>query len=424
MNTMSNAVIECETTKSNNPVTKPSQFIDGTEYSIYNYFRQNTAFTIACISALVAVTTFVFKYATVLYNSAYLHFWDVDVVYAKQEDVGIFYTTFAVFVYYFFMTCSQVLMGNTFSVYEHYNKVFLVWKELCRTLRKRIKQYRQLRRRHAKRLKRTKSNTQSAKQLEKKISAVDAKIAAAKSRVDDKKAMRLFRARLIINIAASSVISILLCLLGAFVLTFSYGRAARSIMIWVLAVLPVIIAFGLHLLTNRRKVKSEKFMENEWQKYKREVEDEKMPLFPMEGLLHKGLKYHLSNAKLGAFAFQYVATIFLCVLILASSGKTCAEQKKEFPIWTDGVSTYAVIYNNGEQVVLEGITINGEYATINTSIQRVIVTDDISFVIQSFEEVRVDSNGGENNESEGNEPDNNEPGGSISGTARQPKTSD
>ena len=71
--------------------------IDDPKYSIYNYFRTNTGFAIAVISGLVAASSFVFRYASTLYHYTYLRFWNIDIVYARQEDTGVFYIALGVF---------------------------------------------------------------------------------------------------------------------------------------------------------------------------------------------------------------------------------------------------------------------------------------------------------------------------------------
>ena len=40
--------------------------------SIYHYFREHTAFLVTCVSAMVAITSFILNYAISRYNLAYL----------------------------------------------------------------------------------------------------------------------------------------------------------------------------------------------------------------------------------------------------------------------------------------------------------------------------------------------------------------
>ena len=49
--------------------------VANTEESIYHYFREHTAFLVTCVSAMVAITSFVLNYAISRYNLAYLQYW-------------------------------------------------------------------------------------------------------------------------------------------------------------------------------------------------------------------------------------------------------------------------------------------------------------------------------------------------------------
>lgn len=366
------------------PTAKP---LDGPEYSIYNYFRKNTGFTIAFISALVAVATFSLNYATILHNHAYLRFWNVDIVYAKSQDIGVFYTAFGVFVYYFLLMLSQVMLGMTISVYAYYNKEILVQRALCRQLKRDRKICLRIRKKYYRLLKKAKDNTSFKEELEGGINEANEIVVSIDEILNDDEDTHSYKARLTVNIIGTCLISIGLCLFGALALTVSYENKTKIFMVCLLSLFPTIFSLALHTISNWKKVKLDKFIDNDLQNTGDAETAKSIPLFPVEGLLHGGLKYHATNNKLLALVVQYIVTIVVCVSLLASTGKNSAEQKKDFPIWRDGSTTYAVIYNNGTQIILEPIIIDGDCATIDTNTQRILTSDDITYETQSFENI-------------------------------------
>lgn len=374
--------------------------IDSADYSIYNYMRSNTGFAIATVSGVVAVTSFIFKYTSVLYNHAYLRFWNIDTAYARQEDVGVVYTALGVFIYYCLMMFAQYLVSNTVRVYKHHNKVFLVWKNLCKKLKKKRRTYRKLRRRQMKRLQKMPVNTPEYRQLSEQNAEIDEKVKKMDARISDKKTMRIYKARLTIHVALAFLGAVFLCFIGSLALSLNYDAEARWIAVVVLSLLPTFLSITLYSLKRWRKAEMDRFVDEELPKYKQEIKEDRLPLFPAETLFQNGIKYFLTNKTIAMLIIQYVITIAACVFVVVSSGNRTANKITEFPLWTDGVSTYAVIYNNGEHIIMEGITLESENATIDTSVQRIVGADDISYEIRSFEKVYIVHHGGEDDAAE------------------------
>ncbi len=362
--------------------------IDGPEYSIYNYFRINTGFAIAVISGVVAVSSFVFRYASTLYTYAYLRFWDIDTAYARQEDAGVFYIALAVFFYYCLVMLSQYLLGNTVTVYIHHNRFYLAIKELQKKLKKKSKANLKIRRRLSKLLKKETLDKRRTRLID-RISKVDARITELSTLRTDLKIKYAHRIWLNIMAVISAVISFLLCMAGAWFLSVNYEDGAKAGMFWVLVVVPALLSLLMIAFQKRPKINDDQDIKIVLDQYQQEVNEGQTMLFPVEAWAKKGIKYFLTNKMIGKMVVQYLITVVACIMVLVNSGSNHAEQLREFKVWTDGSSIYAIIYDNGTQVIMEPINIKGDSAVIDTSSQRIIKSDDLSYEIYTFDAIEV-----------------------------------
>lgn len=93
----------------------------------------------------------------------------------------------------------------------------------------------------------------------------------------------------------------------------------------------------------------------------------------------------ISLGVISAFFF----TMVLCVFFSLSSREN-AEKQKDFFIVEDGETYYAVIYNNGEQLVLEKVEINKENTLIiHKNDQKVIYVADVKMEKKHFDIVQL-----------------------------------
>ena len=82
-----------------NDTTQPDKIYGESQYSIYNYLKEHTAFLVACVSAFVAVISFALNYAASQYTGAYLQYWMVDTVYAKENKTELIYVILFTLLY-------------------------------------------------------------------------------------------------------------------------------------------------------------------------------------------------------------------------------------------------------------------------------------------------------------------------------------
>lgn len=370
--------------------------IDGPEYSVYNFLRANTAFTIAVISGVVAVSSFVFRYASTLYNYEYLRFWDIDIAYAKQEDTGVFYIALGVFIYYGLLMLSQYSLGSTVSVYEYHNKHYLAIKECKKQLKKKSKDNKRIRKRLCKRLKKE-TLDKRRKRLRDRISKADERNVIISMSREKLRIMQKRKTRVIVNATISAGMAFLLSMLGAWILSFNYEDSARTGIFWALVITPICVNLLMFFIRKPSKIDDNQEINKVLNQYQKEVNEGQIMLFFVEAWAQKGIKYFLTNKTIGMLVVHYIVTTFVCIMLLANLGGNRAEQLHEFKVWTDSSSTYAILYDNGAQVVMEPINIKGDSAIIDASSQRIIKSDDLSYqiyIFDSIEVIRSDSNKG------------------------------
>lgn len=365
--------------------------INGHEYSIYNFFRANTGFAIAVVSGIVTVSLFIFRYASTLYNYAYLRFWGIDIAYARQEDSGIFYMALGVFLYYCLLMISQFLLGNTTTVYSHRNRVYLAVKVFQKKLTTKRRANKKIKKRLHKQLKKEKHVSRKRRLIE-RISKVEARILKLRTSRADKKAIYAYKTRLIVMTSISIVASFLLCMIGAWILSVNYEDSIKREMFLVLTIAPVLLGLLLFILQKRPKIDSDQEVMKELEQFLREVQEDKAMLFPVEAWVKNGIKYFLTNNAIGVMVAQYLVTAVTCIMVLASFGDRHAKELREFRVWTDGVATYAIIYDNGTEIIMESINIQGDSVVIDTSSQRIIKPDDLSYEIYIFDTIKVTRN--------------------------------
>lgn len=93
--------------------------------------------------------------------------------------------------------------------------------------------------------------------------------------------------------------------------------------------------------------------------------------------------------------FAVIVLIGLFVTTYSTAGKEAAQKIQDFPIYIDETGTYAVVYNNGDTLVLKGAHIEDTQIEINVRQQKVVPSSDISYEIHTFETVIVTGKDGE-----------------------------
>jgi hypothetical protein len=114
-----------------------------------------------------------------------------------------------------------------------------------------------------------------------------------------------------------------------------------------------------------------------------------VPRFPVDSFINNGMKTMLSDKKLKLAAGQIIAVTVILLFMMSAAGTLSAEQKRSFPIFEDELGSYAVVYTSGSTRFMEEVAISDGIIVIDTTKQRVITSDDITYHNEVFDEVSV-----------------------------------
>lgn len=101
------------------------------------------------------------------------------------------------------------------------------------------------------------------------------------------------------------------------------------------------------------------------------------------------IKELLSDLKIRQLLVAVLLIFAVLIGTYISAGKNSAMRMKEFPICADETGTYAVVYNNGESLVLKSAEISENQIEIDVRKQKVVSATDVSYQIHTFETVVV-----------------------------------
>ena len=158
--------------------------------------------------------------------------------------------------------------------------------------------------------------------------------------------------------------------------------------------------FVIFKLRARRQIKQ--FKDDEIHDKVLELANSDAPGFPFENLMKEGIKPLFSDKKLKLAIVAIAFVMASLVLLLSFAGTLSAEQKRCFPLYSDNSASYAIVYFSGTTVFMEEAVVQDGTITIDTTKQRIVTKDDLSYSLKVFEEVVVIRNEGESAASEKN----------------------
>lgn len=365
------------------------------DYCILDYFKEHTGLAVTCVSAIVAITSFVFNYAVVLQNAAFMRYWNIHTAYMADSKGIQFYTVFAAFIYGIMVVLVHALLSKTADVYRHDNVLAsrgkYVIKDLKRHHKKLLKEKREIDRELQ-----NVSSTEEQKCLQDRLNKIlkDIKLHEMND-PETKSAIHGVKVRIASNVAISIGVSLLICVLGIVFFGVTVSEQL-DIKLAILISLPVLFLDLLlyfvpaYFATRPKKIKDTDIVDMAY-----ELIEGRTPMFPLEGLIHKGVKPMVSDMNIRMMLIQYVTTIIVCIFLFAQLGANGAKSSKEFPIYTDETGTYAVVYNNGDSLILKSANIEETEIEIDVRQQKVVSASDISYEIRTFETVIVTGKDGE-----------------------------
>ncbi len=366
------------------------------KYHIYEYFKEHTGFLIACVSATVAVISFVLNMAVYLQTNSYLNYWSVDITHISINTSNQIYYVLAAIIYAVAILFETSFISNTYSAYQPRKKYILYSNILTKKVNKRIKQRRKQITKTKVRLSKiyeTNDNKNEIDSISKDISQFEAKLKSYQQSTDN---ARVSSKNLLHKSLPYLVFSYIICFfitfIGFLVLCLlseplSFKIILYAAIIAVAQTLSYMLMYGLinHILL---AISINKKIESPELDIDSEIET-KLPPFPLEKVINGGIKQFLSDSNLKKLPLSFLFILFFIIFLFTESGFSSAKHQTEFSIVEQDNTQYAVIYNNSEFLVLKKATIDGNKITIDLTEQKTISCQDTVLKKHKFNTVKT-----------------------------------
>ena len=382
--------------------------------SCFNYMKEHSGFFAACVSAFVAVAAFLFNATLYRKIGGYLEYWgfrveNVDIVYNNQ-----IYVLVGVMVFCLVSLGISWFLGKTFYVYQQhadirYYLVLAVRYLRCDSImlklsvwwigvRVRLMTWRFGK---GKRLRELENNNADTKEKTKRVSE--------KLKITRKK-LRKIRITNILKMLPSILIANLMMVL-VFMLFAVFENSVRVIEAVIVAMLFtlsydllmfIMVKFEFAQRLERKKTK---------QKIKRDPEEAYALIdelatkiydqYPAESIVKSKFVELFTNRRIVVAILAMAFSLLYVFLFIPSNIDDITTKKSEFSVVNIDEQEYAIIYTSGNTYYLDMAEVNLEHnvISIDTSKQRIIVSNDMSYEVAKFKSVvKIPADGGEADE--------------------------
>lgn len=374
--------------------TSPDSTSEGNQYKIFEYFAEHTGLLVTCISAVVAILSFVIQFAVGRMNYAYLAYWDIASLHANVTNQNELYMVMCVLCYMLALMLIRGFLSKTSDTFRYYvqllsmvNQGIKVTKRQNRKLRKELRSISIELERLAPEKRESEKGKSIKERCEKSQKTLENELRSI-HRV--KKARRKLLLWVIIQIIIAIVLSYLLgSILLVFVnMTATIRESIYSSRIIVLFIAADMIGCFVPAYIDARR-SSSKYQDEEIFDKAIELIDSENPRFPFENLRGWKIKTILTDKILKSIMVYLSVGMVILLLSMSFIGTLSAEKTRSFPMYTEGTTLYAVVYTSGSTRFMEEAVIQDGTLVIDTTKQRIITSDDISYNIEAFDNVSV-----------------------------------
>ena len=364
------------------------------QFKIINYFQEHTGFFVACVSAFVAMMSFVVRLAIGRMNYAYLEYWDIPTLYANIDNQNELHLIVCTLLYILALMLIHALLSKTSSAYRKYNK-------LLTTAKQQIKHAKKMRRKLRRKVKICSKIINKLKPEEKESEATqkaqrDIKKAKEDNAViqkdiqEEQRLCRITRKWIILNIGTSIILSFLVGLMFALLMktTIAIKDFVDASKLIACVILFDLLLYFLPAYLATRCTKKQ-YEDIDITRFVEEMNPKAMPTFPIDSIVEKGYISIFSDKRVKQAIAQIVSVTILILFLVPALGTSSAKLKEDFPIYSDESGTYAIIYFSDSTVFMEEATVHDRTILIDTSKQRIITTDDLVYNSVSFDNVVI-----------------------------------
>ena len=364
-------------------------------YHIYEYFKDHPSVFFAIMSTAVAAITLILNFTAFLSKNSYLSYFGVDNVLYKPSTQFVSFIAITM-IYTATLLLFQGFLSITFESYLPYRRELLKNKYLLMNIKAGIKE----RKREIKRIKKEllfftdasfdeSETTKTLKQLDqllKKDKQLESERLSVKKAITRRSLVYIFPI-----IITCITIWMILCI--ATIILLSMSIFDWDIIIRASAILSALsVAFftienwflSCVLWDDKKTLKRNAKYEIDYTPTYHEL-----PEFPINTIFRGNVKSLLSDSNCKRIIGLVILCLLMIIIVSSWSGSQSALNQKEFYVIDIDNQKYVLIYNNGENAILEEAEIKGDSLIINTTHQVIIPSNNLNMQKYIFDSVRI-----------------------------------
>ncbi len=365
-------------------------------YRIYNYFKNNMSSFLAFVSALIAAISVMLNFLGYITTKAYLSYFEVDPN-IRVESMNLLYL-FAIGLTLIIVQClSQSFLSSTFDTYRPYKQRFLLLKYSLKNIKKEWNLNHSNIRLIVRSLNRIHITDKNKKEFD-YIKNMSDKLKYNEQKVftDYLKIKKVVRKQMLRNytLICMSCIVAWLALFFVFSVFLSISAVDTKSSLFFTSFISLILVlisvlenwfFSCVLFIDRKQIKKDALTD----KADRVLSYEDFPETPLETMLFGKPRNMLSDSNITKCLGTTIFVLFLLFILSPWCVRESAKNQKEFFVVNENDIVYAVIYNDGEKMVLEKAEIVENNLTIDSKEQKVIDVIGITTKKCTFENVVI-----------------------------------
>lgn len=379
-------------------------------YNILEYCKKEPSVALTCISALVVIISFLANTAAFIRESSFLRYWDIDSIYASLSSANQLYRVLGNIVYAISVMLAISIINGAYEAYIPAKRLIISLTEVIRSNRsdatklskkgkKVIEKARRIRRQNPKL--RIKGDARMIRELEKlNKEALDSVNTAYEESKSLKKSLRM-------EMLVHFIIAGMILAIGS--TFFALVGSGTSISIWgylFLNILMMVILYLICVFTHRKDINKKEIRKDALQNMRKYLDE--LLKDEHEYPLERKWSDNFSDSAIVGILISAIVYVSIFFIMFSSLGYDEAKKRDSFPITDIDGQTYAIIYNTGENVILEECTLVDSASNpvdfkkdipsdvridIITQKQRIIGIDGLNYRIIEFDREGISKNG-------------------------------
>lgn len=364
------------------------------QYRIFDYFKEHPSSFITAASVFVAVISVFLNLAAFLSFNSYLNYFNIDNIVYKQSTKFVYFFAIAL-AFSTIIILFQSFIAQTFESYLPHKKEFLFYKYRLKSINETQRENNRWRKKARNSLTeylKTSPEDDTTQQVKEDLNSSAEKAEQIKrDYISVKKALRKSRMKYHILIGISCLLtSFVLCIVCTLMLLFaSYNWKETALSSIIVSTVYVFVCsvenwFLICVIQIKRKEIKADAQRDEKSRLSKYNDFDK---FPIISLFEGDFRYIFNDSNCKKIVISVVLCLLVLIFISAWSGFKSASNQKDFFIVNIENQLYAMIYNNGENMVFEKAEIIDDTITIDSNHQKIISSTNIDMKKYVFNKV-------------------------------------